>query len=505
MDANPAHSSFSTPPPPTRMKPINWVMLIAGVILTTVGLGLIISGAILWGSEVTQRDGQYLTLESQRYEGTGHAIVTPPVVFDLDSTDDANLRELDAIASFQIRATPVISDQPIFIGVADASDVAAYLDDVPHAVLEDMNWTPNEQFPGQWDTEDELQEIAGAQPPEAPTDQDFWVESVTGTGTQELTFDLQQGQWTLVVMNADGDRPVWVDLQAGARTELLTVLNPGLLIAGLIGLVAGIPLILFGAAGLGRDIDQPRPPHSPGAAAVPGAASGGALVAYPLAFEGHLDAPLSRWLWLVKWLLAIPHYIILALLGVALLVTTIAAGLVILFTGRYPRAWFVFSVGVLRWSWRVGFYGYFTLGTDRYPPFTLAPAYYPAELAVPYPQRLSRGLVLVKWWLLVLPHVLILSVLTGGGGIIGVDTIRSTTVLSFSLLGLLILIAAIALLFTSHYLPGVFPLVVGLNRWAYRVSVYVFLLRDEYPPFRLDQGPTDPPAQPLPEEPARSQ
>ncbi len=214
---------------------------------------------------------------------------------------------------------------------------------------------------------------------------------------------------------------------------------------------------------------------------------------YPVRVDARLDDHLSRWLWLVKWLLAIPHYIVLALLWIAFVILSVIAWFAILFTGRYPRSIFDFNVGVLRWSWRVTYYTYGGLGTDQYPPFTLDERPdYPAHLEVAYPDHLSRGLVLVKSWLLAIPHYLVLALFVGGGlyaASADGDTARGY---GGGLIGLLVFVAAIVLLFTGRYPRGIFDLVLGLNRWVLRVAAYASLMTDEYPPFRLDMGGTDP-------------
>ncbi|HET6707140.1 DUF4389 domain-containing protein, partial [Amycolatopsis sp.] len=159
-------------------------------------------------------------------------------------------------------------------------------------------------------------------------------------------------------------------------------------------------------------------------------------------------------------------------------------------TGRYPRPLFGFTSGVLRWSWRVQYYSCAALGTDRYPPFTFADVPdYPARLEIAYPERLSRGLVLVKWWLLAIPHFLVVGVFVGGGSWLATrDGSDDFTWAAGGLVGVLVLVAGVVLLFTGRYPRPIFDFVLGMDRWVLRVAAYVSLMTDEYPPFRLDMG-----------------
>jgi Domain of unknown function (DUF4389) len=214
---------------------------------------------------------------------------------------------------------------------------------------------------------------------------------------------------------------------------------------------------------------------------------------YPVHVDAAAEPVASRWLWLVKWLLAIPHYLVLVALWAAFVVLTVIALFAILFTGRYPRAIFDFNVGVLRWSWRVTYYSYGALATDRYPPFTLAEdADYPAQLSVEYPQHLSRGLALVKWWLLAIPHYIVVGLFLGSGAWAVREADGSDWVWGGGLVGILVLVAAVVLAVTGAYPRPVYDLLLGLNRWVLRVAAYAGLMTDQYPPFRLDQGPHDP-------------
>jgi hypothetical protein len=212
---------------------------------------------------------------------------------------------------------------------------------------------------------------------------------------------------------------------------------------------------------------------------------------YPLRVEARHDVTLSRWLWLVKWLLLIPHYIVLLVLWTGLLVLTLVAYLAVLFTGRYPTSLRAYNLGVLRWTWRVGYYGYQALGTDTYPPFTLADVPdYPARLHLEPDGPPPRWLPLIAW-LFTIPHLVILGALTAAGT-------RDSDV-RISVVGALLLVAGLALLFTGKYPRGLHDLLVGIARWNLRVLAYLTLLTHRYPPFRLDQGETEP--VPTPDDP----
>ena len=209
--------------------------------------------------------------------------------------------------------------------------------------------------------------------------------------------------------------------------------------------------------------------------------------------EGQLDQPLSRWLWLVKWFLLIPHILILVFLWLALIVTTIAAFFVLLFTGKYPRGIFDFNLGVLRWTWRVAFYSYSALATDRYPPFSLSEEPdYPARLEIDYPEWHRKGFPLIGWWLLGVPQYGLASVFAGAG------TGWAWRYGWGGVVDILMFVVAMLLLFKNTYREDVFDIVMGFDRWVVRVGAYAAFMTPQYPPFRFDPGPREPTAAPLP-------
>jgi hypothetical protein len=451
------------------------IMLVLGVLVGFVAVGLGIAGGVAVLVHATQRDadGFYAT-SPHRYETVTVAITSREI--DLGAAPGREgwrpLRRDWLTARLQVS-----SARPVFVGIGPQARVEAYLSGVAHDEVDEIDVRPfsvtYERRPG----DDDL--------PGLPAEQDFWVAESVGSGFQELRWDVEPGRWAVVVMNADGEPGVSVQLSVGVRTGLLLPIGLGLLVAMLVTLALAVALVVLAVRERGA-----AAPHE-----VPEPVTPVPEVAYPVRLDGALQPDLNRWLWLVKWFLAIPHLLVLVFLWMAFFLLTIAAGISIAFTGRYPRGIFDFNVGVIRWTWRVTFYA-FTLATDRYPPFTIEhDPTYPATFEVDHPEELSRGLVWVKWWLLAIPHYLIVGLFGGGFTWFSWQTVGDSgtrAVFGGGLIGLLVLFAAVALLFTARYPRSIFDTVMGLHRWVHRVVVYAALMRDEYPPFRLDTGGRDP-------------
>jgi hypothetical protein len=182
---------------------------------------------------------------------------------------------------------------------------------------------------------------------------------------------------------------------------------------------------------------------------------------YPIRYDVAYPEHLSRWLIFVKWLLALPHYIIVYFLALAWELVTFIAFFAILFTRKYPEGLFKFSVGVQRWSVNVN--AYVGLRRDEYPPFSMDAGKYPVTYEVDYPGEMSRWLIFVKW-LLIIPNVIVL--------------------LLFAIVALVLsIVAFFAILFTGKFPRSLFDFIVGVSRWSERASGYASFFTDKYPPF----------------------
>lgn len=186
----------------------------------------------------------------------------------------------------------------------------------------------------------------------------------------------------------------------------------------------------------------------------------------PVVYEVEYPESLSRLLIFVKWLLALPHFIVLYALSIAASIAWLISFFVILFTGKYPEGMFNFMVGFFRWSANVS--AYTGLLRDEYPPFSLDAGAYPVTVDIQYPaEGLNRWLVLIKW-LLIIPNIIVLAFV-------------------FIAVFLTQVIAWFAILFTGKYPRGLFDFAVGAYRWNQRANAYMYFLRDEYPPFGLER------------------
>jgi hypothetical protein len=189
-----------------------------------------------------------------------------------------------------------------------------------------------------------------------------------------------------------------------------------------------------------------------------------AAAAYPVRLEIAIPEGENRWMILIRWLLALPHAIVLYFLQVIFMILTFIAWWAILFTGKYPAGLFRFNVGVLRWGQNVNGYIYFH---NAYPPFSLDEGEYDrVTLQIDRADSYSRWKIFLKW-LFVIPHLIVVWALA----------IAS----AFAYLYVFF-----AVLITGRYPRGACEFVIGVQRWSVRASAYAMLLVDPYPPFSLD-------------------
>src|SRR6478735_6215658 len=237
------------------MKPGRMVMLVLGTIAALLGPGLLAGAAGVGWLNFQQRDEGYFTTQSHRFDAASSAITSA----GLDVMVSGRLPDVipsDTAGSILLRGSAASPGKAIFVGVAPQQDAARYLDGVKRSEIRELNLRPFRV---------DYTEVPGTRTPARPGAQNFWVASAEGTGTQELKWNILPGTWTVVVMNADSTAPVSVDLQAGIRSDLLLPLFLWLLIAGIVLLVIGVPLIVAGVKGLGQHGTQQHvhPYHYP--------------------------------------------------------------------------------------------------------------------------------------------------------------------------------------------------------------------------------------------------
>jgi hypothetical protein len=224
----------ATPPRPEAVsRSSGWtagriIAIVVGALLVLLSLALLGAGGTALWADRTQRDGGYVTTDVHEFSTSSSALAT--VSTELGSAGIGWLYSPTLLDEVRIRVTPASPDLALFVGIGPSTDVDRYLAGVNHTVITDF-----------W--EEKVETVAGGQPRSAPTTQDFWVASSTGSGARTLEWDPADGSWTVVVMNADGRPGISVGADLGARIPAVLWIAVGLLVAGAVFLAGGVLLI----------------------------------------------------------------------------------------------------------------------------------------------------------------------------------------------------------------------------------------------------------------------
>jgi len=237
------------------MRAVKIVAIVVGSLLVLVGLALIAPGGFLLGVYGTQRDDSgYFESSSRVVSTSGYALTTPDIDINIGS-DVGDWIPTGALGSMRIRGASSGSI-PLFIGIGPTDQVSKYLADVARDEVTDFGWLSAAVRYLHFD---------GGAPPSPPGQQIFWVAKQEGPGIQTLEWDIQDGDWTAVIMNGDASAPVMTTISLGARFGAFLAIAVGLVVAGIVLLAIGIVLIVLGARHSRRrpPTEQPYPSQIP--------------------------------------------------------------------------------------------------------------------------------------------------------------------------------------------------------------------------------------------------
>jgi hypothetical protein len=232
--------------------------IIAGGVAAILAVGFIVTGALLlWGDSKTDDRG-YLSTGKERYSASTYALATDNLDVDLDGA--GWIMDRGDLGKVRL-AVESSAGKPVFVGIARTSEVADYLRGTSYTSVTDVDYAP---FHASYSDRDH----GGDRRPALPAEQDFWAASAHGSGTQTLAWDLTDGDWSIVVMNADGSRGVATDISAAAKVTFLGAL-------GWIALGGALALLITAGTLVYLGLRTPRPPKaqfvtvepSPGASA----------------------------------------------------------------------------------------------------------------------------------------------------------------------------------------------------------------------------------------------
>jgi hypothetical protein len=208
--------------------------MVAAGLAGLLSLGLLAAGGLLLWGDSRKDDQGYLSTRTERFATNTYALSTDNLDIDLDGADWFVSRE--RFGKVRVTVDPNTS-KPVFVGIARTADVSRYLSGTSHELVTDFDYSP---FTADY------RRLEGEDKPDAPASHRFWTASANGSGRQTLTWDAEDGDWSVVVMNADASRGVDVGVKAGAEFGFLNGAGWGAIIAGLIVLSFSALLVVLG-------------------------------------------------------------------------------------------------------------------------------------------------------------------------------------------------------------------------------------------------------------------